>query len=54
VQATIIVRNAEIEVGFSYRRALVFANPHYRYFTTETGIYRNVDSWHVDVELEDI
>ncbi|KAK0505340.1 hypothetical protein EDD18DRAFT_1128846 [Armillaria luteobubalina] len=50
-RATIIIRNAQIDVGFTYTERILWANG-----TNEeakkTGVYNNVDSWHVDVQLD--
>ncbi|KAK0239689.1 hypothetical protein EDD85DRAFT_997450 [Armillaria nabsnona] len=50
-RATIIVRNAQIDVGFTYTERILWANGTNEE-TKKTGIYENVDSWHVDVQLD--
>lgn len=49
-QATIVVRNAQIDVGFSYREEILYANGE-KEDLQKQGVYRNVDSYHVDVQL---
>ncbi|CCM06500.1 uncharacterized protein FIBRA_08770 [Fibroporia radiculosa] len=49
-QATVIVRNAFLDVGFSYREKVVYTNGETEDLPKQ-GVYKNVDSYHVDVEL---
>jgi hypothetical protein len=50
--ATIIVRNsAQIDVGFTYTQQIWKSNGQSEQ-SKKTGIYRNVDSWHIDVVLD--
>ena len=51
--ATVIVRNAQIDVGFTYTQKILWSNGQSEQ-TTKTGIYNNVDSWHVDVVLDNM
>ena len=50
-RATIIVRNAQIDVGFTYTQEILWSNGQSEKFV-KTGIYNNIDSWHVDVVLD--
>ena len=50
-RVTIIVRNAQIDVGFTYTQEILWSNGQSEKFV-KTGIYNNVDSWHVDVVLD--
>ena len=50
-RATIIVRNAQIDVGFTYTQEILWSNGQSEK-SVKNGIYKNVDSWHVDVELD--
>jgi hypothetical protein len=50
-RATVIVRNAQIDVGFTYTQSILWSNGQSEQ-TARTGIYNNVDSWHVDVVLD--
>lgn len=50
-RATIIVRNAQIDVGFTYTQRILWSNGQSE-DQKKNGIYNNVDSWHVDVVLD--
>ncbi|KAK0479701.1 hypothetical protein IW261DRAFT_1419776 [Armillaria novae-zelandiae] len=50
-QATIIIRNAQIDVGFTYKERILWTNGQSEE-NVKTGVYKNVDSWHVDVQLD--
>ena len=50
-RAKIIIRNAQIEIGFTYTQEILWSNGQSEK-TVKTGIYNNVDSWHVDVTLD--
>ena len=50
-RATIIVRNAQIDIGFTYTQQILWSNGQSEN-SVKTGIYNNVDSWHVDVTLD--
>lgn len=50
-RATIVVRNAQIDVGFTYTQRVLWSNGQSQ-DSRLTGIYTNVDSWHVDVVLD--
>ena len=52
-RATVIVRNAQLDVGFTYTQKILWSNGESEQ-VTKTGIYSNVDSWHVDVVLENL
>ncbi|CCM06498.1 uncharacterized protein FIBRA_08768 [Fibroporia radiculosa] len=49
-QAKVIVRNAFLDVGFSYREKVLYTNGQTEDLLKQ-GVYKNVDSYHVDVEL---
>lgn len=51
-RASIIVRNANIDVGFTYTQKIVWSTGKSEE-EKKTGIYNNVDSWTVDVKLDD-
>ncbi|KAK0185193.1 hypothetical protein F5146DRAFT_1071820 [Armillaria mellea] len=50
-RATIIIRNAQIDVGFTYKERVLWTNGQSEE-NVKSGVYKNVDSWHVDVELD--
>lgn len=50
-RATVTVRNAKIDVDFTYTQKVLWVNG-VSETMTRTGIYSNVDSWHVDVVLD--
>jgi len=50
-RATIIIRNAQIDVGFTYKERILWMNGQSEE-KVKTGVYKNVDSWHVDVQLD--
>ncbi|PBK76236.1 Aerolisin/ETX pore-forming domain-containing protein [Armillaria solidipes] len=50
-RATIIIRNAQIDVGFTYKERILWTNGQSEE-NVKSGIYKNVDSWHVDVQLD--
>lgn len=50
-QATIIIRNAQIDVGFTYKEKILWMNGQSEE-NVKSGVYKNVDSWHVDVQLD--
>ena len=50
-RATVIVRNAQIDIGFTYTQEILWSNGQSEK-SVKTGIYNNVDSWHVDVTLD--
>ena len=52
-RATVIVRNAQLDVGFTYTEKILWSDGESEE-ATKTGIYHNVDSWHVDVVLENL
>ncbi|PBK93639.1 Aerolisin/ETX pore-forming domain-containing protein [Armillaria gallica] len=50
-RATIIIRNAQIDVGFTYKERILWTNGQSEE-NVKSGVYKNVDSWHVDVQLD--
>lgn len=50
-QATITILNAQIDVNFAYVQRILWSNG-VSVEEKKTGVYNNVDSWHVDVVLD--
>ena len=50
-RATILIRNARIDVGFTYTQQVLWSNGQTEK-SKKTGIYNNIDSWHVDAVLD--
>ncbi|KAK0434818.1 hypothetical protein EV421DRAFT_1277205 [Armillaria borealis] len=50
-RATIIIRNAQIDVRFTYKERTLWTNGQSEE-NVKSGVYKNVDSWHVDVQLD--
>ncbi|CCM00540.1 uncharacterized protein FIBRA_02574 [Fibroporia radiculosa] len=51
-KAIVALQNAEIIVGFTYRKRTLYTNGRME-DEVEQGIYRNVDSYHINVQLTD-
>lgn len=50
-RVTIIVKNIQINVGFTYMQKVLWVNGE-NDVEKKNGMYQNVDSWHVDVVLD--
>ena len=50
-RVTIIIRNVQIDVGFTYTQEILWSNGQSEKSAMKTGIYNNVDSW-LDVVID--
>jgi len=50
-RVNIIIRNAQIDIGFTYTQEILWSNGESEK-SVKKGIYNNIDSWHVDVVVD--